>query len=558
MRRGAQPAVSRAVSPAVSRFATVWFPDWPAHALAVTGEADVDRPVAVIADHRVVARSMAAADAGVRIGARRRDAQAACPTLDLVAADPARDARAFEPVLRALADLVPTVEVAEPGQVSLSARGPSRRLGGDAAVASAIDDLVGGAVAVGARWGIGIADGRFPSAVAARRAVRLGEAVVVAAGASAEFLAPLPTRALHVPGGLPGDLVDLLVRLGLRRLGDVADVPAPDLLARFGVPGRIAHQLATGDDESRLRTVPPPPESIVETVLDEPLGRVQAVVFLARSSAESLVADLSSRGAVCTRLVVEIDTDGGDRSRRAWYRAGGLSVAAMVERVRWQVEGLVVVGDGARVDPNEHDARSTGVVRLRLVPDEVRPDTGRQAGFWGGESEADETAVRAVARLSALLGADAVMVPEWRGGRDHPFALVSVAGVDWSERQARVSPPSRSGPWPGRLPAPSPACRHPRPVPVEVVDDTGRRVTVSGRGLVSAHPARLERDGHRFPILAWAGPWPVEERWWSVESRRAARMQVLVRGRVEAGAVRPEAHLVEVRDGRWWLIADYA
>lgn len=551
------------------RLVTLWFPDWPTHALVVTGEADPTEPVAIVAAHRVISCSAAAAEAGVRHGMRRRDAQATCPSLTIVAADPSRDARAFEPVLRALGDLVPTVEVTEPGHVAFSTRGPSRRLGGDVAVATAVDELVHRS-AVRAlhttsgsrpgRWGVGVADGRFASSVAARRAARQGEPVIVDPGASAAFLAPFPTRALATPGGLPRDLVDLLGRLGLRRLGDVARVPAPDLLARFGTPGRLAHLLATGSDETPPNTAPPPLDAAVEITLDEPLVHVQAVVFLARSASESLVGDLARRGLVCTRLLVEIDTDGGERSSRAWYRAGGLSVAAMVERVRWQVEGLAVSVESALPSDDHLSAEpgsagpSTGIVRLRLIPDDVRLDGGRQIGFWGGETEADDTAVRSVARLSALLGADAVTVPEWRGGRDQPFVLVPAAGVDWSERAERVSGGTRGGPWPGRLPAPSPARQHVPPQPIEVIDESGRRLVVSGRGLVSGRPDRIEHDGRRVPVVAWAGPWPIEERWWDVRSRRAARLQVLVRG----GDGRQVGHLVEVRDGRWWLIADYA
>lgn len=42
-------------------------------------------------------------------------------------------------------------------------------------------------------------------------------------------------------------------------------------------------------------------------------------------------------------------------------------------------------------------------------------------GFWGGEAEADERAVRVVARLCGRLGPDAVRVPTRRGGRGGRF-----------------------------------------------------------------------------------------------------------------------------------------
>src|SRR5207247_687602 len=81
--------------------------------------------------------------------------------------------------------------------------------------------------------------------------------------------------------------------------------------------------------------------------------------------------------------------------------------AALADRVRWQLDGWLTT--------TWADRPTGGIALLRLVPDEVVPDDGRQLGFWGGAREADERAARAVARLQGLLGPDAVAVPEQRG-----------------------------------------------------------------------------------------------------------------------------------------------
>ena len=52
---------------------------------------------------------------GATPGLRRREAQGRCPGLDVVAADPARDARAFEPLAVALDVLTPRIEMTRPG-----------------------------------------------------------------------------------------------------------------------------------------------------------------------------------------------------------------------------------------------------------------------------------------------------------------------------------------------------------------------------------------------------------------------------------------------------------
>jgi protein ImuB len=89
------------------------------------------------------------------------------------------------------------------------------------------------------------------------------------------------------------------------------------------------------------------------------------------------------------------------------------------------------------------------------------------------------------------------------------------------------------------------------PVPAEVVDAAGRPVAVTGRGLVTAAPARLSIAGERWAdVSGWAGPWPVDERWWDGGAhRRRARFQLLT--------VSGTAVLLSVQRGRWWVEGTY-
>ncbi len=79
----------------------------------------------------------------------------------------------------------------------------------------------------------------------------------------------------------------------------------------------------------------------------------------------------------------------------------------------------------------------------------------------------------------------------------------------------------------------------------------GRAVGVSARGLLGAVPERVSLAGGPWAeVLAWAGPWPVDERWWDPETRsRRARIQIVT----AAG----EAHLLALVGGRWMLEATY-
>lgn len=450
--------------------------------------------------------------------------------------------RAFEPCVRVVAEMAPRVEVGAPGQLCFATRGPSRYFGGDGGMVAEL--LARLAPPSGAPWprpGVGVAEGRLAATVAALRSARTGEPVLVPPGATPGFLAALPVRVLAELGGLPLDLVGRLDRLGLRRLGDVVVLPVTDLVARFGPDGARAHRLASGaDGEPVLPGVPAPAEEAVAR-LDDPLPQLDAVVFVARRLAEELVARLASGGRVCTVLRVEVETDHGERSERCWAHPDGLSAPAVVERVRWQITSW----------QNEDGDVTAGVVLVRLCAEEVRADRGRQVALWGGQRQADEAAVRAIARVSGLLGPDGVQVPEWRGGRDpwQQYQLVPAVAVDPDERPARVRPEPR--PWPGSLPPPSPARVLARPVQVEVVDRAGRLVQVSGRGELSAPPSELRAQGRSRPVASWAGPWPVEERWWDPRRhRRRARLQLVT----DDG----EAVLVAIEQGCWWLRAVYA
>jgi protein ImuB len=96
-----------------------------------------------------------------------------------------------------------------------------------------------------------------------------------------------------------------------------------------------------------------------------------------------------------------------------------------------------------------------------------------------------------------------------------------------------------------------------RPLPAEVFDDAERVVGVSGRGSLTGIPHRIAVAGEPpRRVLAWVGPWLVEERWWEPGGgRRCARLQAVLEaepagpaGLIAAG---PIAVLLACETGRW-------
>jgi protein ImuB len=447
-------------------------------------------------------------------------------------------AREFEPVVTTVQEFCPRIEVLRPGICAFGASGPAGYFGGEAVLAEKINAAV---AELGLQCGVGVGDGLFAALLASRDALATASeqaVLIVSAGTTPAFLAPRSVTILGEP-----ELTDLLVRLGIRTLGEFAVLPAAEVSTRFGPPGVAAHRLARGLDPRPLVTRPPAQDLSVQTEFDPPADRAEQVVFAAKTLATQMHAHLASKGLACVRVQVLLACADGRESSRLWRHDGLLSDLAVAERVRWQLDGWHSAGaEGA----------SDGITLLRLVPDQVARDRGRQLGLWGDAVISDRVA-RAAIRVQAMLGHDAVRQPVLTGGRDPADQALLLPFGDAAGGFAAGGPDRRpvDRPWPGRIPPPAPATVYPVPRSASVTDGGGAPVTVTGRGEVSAEPARLSVDGRpAVAVTAWTGPWPVTERWWDpVRTCRKARFQLVT--------VDGSAWLAFVKDGRWLIEASY-
>lgn len=520
------------------RTLAVGCPRWP----IVAHDLPPDEPAAIFFANRVVTASVEAVANGVKKGMRRREAQSRCPEVEVLTHDPARDARAFEPIVGAIEAFGPRVEVVRPGLCVMAARGPARYFGGEEALrikmAEAIDDRVAStrnhAVHVDDRTRVGIADGPFAATLAAVRGR------IIETGTTPEFLAPFPIRVLDNPA-----LCDLLMRLGISTLGAFAALDRARVVARFGIDGEIAHRLASADDHRLLEPREMPPDLPVARELDPPAARVDIAMFAGKSAADELAAKLGTFGLACARLSIEVTTEHGDVRERIWRYSSAFTSAAIAERVRWQLEGWLA--EGAHL--------TGGIAHIRLRPEDVGPATGTHVGFWSRRGEVSDRVRRAVARVQGLLGPSGAGQAVLQGGR-HPSEQVAL--VPWGDpvEASRPGLPGMrtvAGPvevelpvWPGQLPSPAPVLVFDKPRRADVADADGNTVNVSARSVVTSTPARLRYGGTWHDIAAWAGPWPVDEKWWDEAAhRRRARFQIAL----DDGS----AHLL-VREGDDWFV----
>ena len=556
------------------RVLAIWCMDWPATAAAASAGLPPTAQIAVTFANRVVACSAAARAAGVRRGLRRREAQARCPQVHVVAADPDRDARFFEGVTSAVADVVPRAEVLRPGLLVLPVRGAARYFGSEQRAAERLVDAV---AAAGAECQVGIAD-QLATAVFAARSGQ-----VVAPGADGLFLSGLSIRQLASEPSLSGpgrqELSDLLWRMGIRTFGEFALLPGRDVASRFGSDAHAAHRIARGESGRAPSGRELPPELDAVLNCDPPIERVDAAAFAGRMLAAALHRSLESAGVGCTRLAIHAVTAGGGELSRVWRCAEPLTEEATADRVRWQLDGWLTsrragaerlgdrsrragaerLGDRSRRAGAERlgdryrrpTSRPTGpVISLRLQPVEVVSAGALQLPLWGGLGEDDQLrARRALVRVQGLLGREAVQIPVLSGGRG---PAERIALTPFGDAPVPRAAPDR--PWPGQLPEPSPTVLADDSGTVELLDDQGNSIQVTARGLFSAEPARVDGGGVRGVLTWWAGPWPVDERWWDPEharTGRTARAQVLIDGDP------PQALLLCYRQRQWHLEGVY-
>jgi protein ImuB len=221
----------------------------------------LSEPVALAPEagrEQVVGEVSAAAEAfGIVRGMRLGEAMSRCPALRLIPPDPEGVRSLWNRVLDRLEAIGAGVESDQAGAAFFESAGLRGLHGGDlAGVLAAARRALG----PGARFGA--APSRFAAHAAALqvRPRRGRRTHVVEESGVQDFLAPLPVALLRTRPELQA-LPEVFERLGIRTLGEVAELPSRAVAERFGHPGLLAHDLAHGRDFPLDPRRPPEPVS---------------------------------------------------------------------------------------------------------------------------------------------------------------------------------------------------------------------------------------------------------------------------------------------------------
>jgi nucleotidyltransferase/DNA polymerase involved in DNA repair len=236
-------------------------------------------------------------------GMTLRQASHRCPDAVFLPIDEAGYDRTCAEVLDVLDQFSPIVEADSPDRAFLDVSGTEHLFGPAENLAGQVSNKV--IHKTGLQSQIGIASNKFVASIAASLAST--RSLILTSGQERSFLQPLPIELLPIAP----EAITWLKRLGLRTMGQVADLPINALDSQLGQEGLMAHRLAKGIDKRTVKPRPRPDVLEQSLSFDHPLGDMDALLVAIGSLLEKLVPVLRSRYQVCHEIRLHFCSDNG-------------------------------------------------------------------------------------------------------------------------------------------------------------------------------------------------------------------------------------------------------
>ncbi len=294
-------------------YACVYVREFPAQAMVRLRPELRERPVAILegeAPRQWVCSKNARAHAmGVEAGMTRAEMEV-FPTVALLPRARAEEASARAALLQAAGRFSPRVEdQSEEGCFCgvLDIAGTEKLFGSPETLAKKLLQSIG---ALGLRAAV-VVSHNLQAAVCLARSLPVRVAVIPA-GAEAAMLAPLPLTVLP----LMPEQAETLARWGIAKLGDLAELPEKELIARLGQEGRRLRQLARGETPHLL--VPMEPVLALEErmELESPVELLDSLLFVLGVLLDHLIARAASNLLALASVTVQLSLDGGGNHTR--------------------------------------------------------------------------------------------------------------------------------------------------------------------------------------------------------------------------------------------------
>ena len=476
------------------RILSIWLPQFPLQRLQQQepGAVPAEAPFALVASEAsrltIYAANRVAEQAGIRPGMGLADARAIAPALLSRPADPMRDRKALVRLARWCARYGPGFNTDGADGLWVDITGVAHLYGGEAKL---LADLCRRLARFGLTVRPGLADGFGAASALARFAsTRRLSARIASSGQAREALADLPVEALR----LDAATIRLLMRLGLKRIGQLTPVPRPALQRRFASRDAAEAVLLRLDQALGLREEPQtplaaPPEHAARAAFTEPLIASQGLESALAALTRDLCMGLEHAGRGASRLSLTLYRSDGTR---AFLRAGlsrpSRSPGHLFTLLRGKLDSIDA---GFGIDLmllNAYDSQP-------LAPDQ-KPLISLDRSQQQSRTE-DEAMAALVDRLSGRLGAGAVLRLEPRASHLPERAEALVAALD----QPRAHPAQVC--QPASMRSARPPLLLARPEPIEVLAE-----------VPEGPPRRLRWRRGLTRILRAEGPERIAPEWW--------------------------------------------
>jgi protein ImuB len=508
---------------AARRILSLWFPRLQAERVMRLRRDVLPVPLAVVADRNgaqvLVSLSAEAAAAGLTQGQALRDATAICPALLTVPDDPLGEAQFLTTLRRWAGRFSPWVAEEAPAGLMIDLSGAAHLHGGEEGVLARVAEdcealgltvRAGIADTPGAAWGLaryaraGVAPLRSGDAIdqearatrsraAKRRGWERGGGLprpVAAKGAEAATIAP-PGRLVEALADLPlaalrlaPDTVDRLMRLGLRRVGELMGMPRAGLARRFGADTMRRLDQAMGMEPEPVSPARPPMHFAVRLTLPDPIGLRSDVEAALDRLLPPFCEKLRARGRGARRVLLQaFRADGG----AAAVEIGLARAADSPERIRPLLHlKLDQIDAGFGIDCLRLEALATEAMTTVQHRGQLEATAGALAGKVTNAHALDDL----IGRLGARLGSEAVT--RLHPADSHvPAKAAKVLMAAWSQ--------PHDGAWPAS-PTPRPLVMF-RPEPVEAPE-------------TPEPPARFRWRRRDFAVRMAVGPERLQPEWW--------------------------------------------
>ncbi|WP_106392234.1 Y-family DNA polymerase, partial [Enhygromyxa salina] len=390
-------------------------PDWREHPVAVV---EADRPQAKLLWVNEHARR-----SRVLSGMRFAAARSLAPQLRASVVPAERIERAVSELFAVLLNFSPRVEPGELAQADTFWVDPSGMvlLWGDlGAWAMAMQQALS---AAGFAATVIVGFHRFRCHAIARgqgaRSDRTSAWVIADRRREARMAAAVPLDRLAISPRLRDDLAGL----GVRTLGEFMALPGPELRVRFGVEAERLHQRGSDGHWAPMqaRELVDPVRERVE--VDPPEADVTRLLFRIKPVLERLLGQLADRGSAMSALHLRLKLDHSEgHDQRLEPAAPTLDTMQVLDLLRLRINAIDLPA-GVEAFELEIEGQCTDPRQVALFRAQLRRDL--------------EAADRALARLGAALGADAITRPQLRAAHlpEARLGWVPTAHVRFPERR---------------------------------------------------------------------------------------------------------------------------